>query len=492
MFRYTLAAAVSLLLTIVPGLSLAQQDPGVMGNYGQTSIFVRINDTIDTNIYYPGSEGVVDPSGAPYPVIVLAHAQLGLPAQQVGTGEHLASWGYIVLVPRVAGTDYNTNAGIMQTVLTYIINQNGNPMSMWYQNVNTTKVGMAGHRRGGLSAIIVTKNDARVDVLCLLDCQDNAGEGAGHMFAIHKPVMVEMAEASSCNDNGSAAQIYTNAYSPKYKMKLINGSSCDFENPTTALCTFSCGDDHEYRHYLAKKYMTAWFNAYLAGNTAYFIYLTGSYAYDDVANGYVEIDHLGVPLIPTFTPTETVGPTNTATPSPTRTGMPTWTPTNTWPATPTFTPSPSKTVTPTFTPTITKSATPTPSVNPSHSSTPTPTPSFTPTKNPTPDHPFPMIYLGGYWDTYIDRANGGQMTLIAFLVDRENDVARVDILYNGYPTGLMLFDNGTNGDWKPGDSLHTYSMLIGAGLPENNWLLQLRAIDLGSRQSEMWPYLVVK
>lgn len=484
-------------LLFFPPICLAQTyDPGAMGQFGYAYVNVQIPGTtgdILTSIYYPGNSTSVDPDAIPCPVIVWGHNYLRGPMYHTKFAEHLASWGYIVLLPTfIQGNNHQGNAADMKACLTYIGIQNVTPGSIFQGTINTNKYSLGGHGTGGLSAIIGTSTDPRVKCLITADAHD-AGLGSGAIKNVHIPAgFVRGAPNPSCNENGSAGNIYTQANPPKEDIMVVGASTCDFEEPTGPACTIVCGDVSDLRRYLCKKYLTAWLQVYLRGDTSYLLWLTGEEIMKDVDDGLISVRWEGVPVVNTPTPTATIGPSATHTPIPTFTPIPTHTAVPTWTPLPTWSPSPTKSPLPSSTPTPTKSPLPTSTPNPAHSSTPTPTATRTPTPFPTPPGPEPILLLGGYWDTNITRAYGGIMMLIAYVTDRDNDVTKVEVFYQGIPTGFILYDNGTHGDWRPGDRLYTNNLQIGAGYPPNRFLLEIQAIDIGGRVSHFWPYIPVK
>jgi PKD repeat protein len=101
----------------------------------------------------------------------------------------------------------------------------------------------------------------------------------------------------------------------------------------------------------------------------------------------------------------------------------------------------------------------------------------------------PRILVAGYWDTYLDTINGGTLTMLV-LLDEANP-ARVELLYEGEPTGLELVDDGSGGDWVAGDTLYTRSLDVGALPAPMRLLFTLRAVDLAGNRSDEWPYLTI-
>ncbi|MBN2055241.1 hypothetical protein JW905_09985 [bacterium] len=102
----------------------------------------------------------------------------------------------------------------------------------------------------------------------------------------------------------------------------------------------------------------------------------------------------------------------------------------------------------------------------------------------------PMIYAAGYWDTEISTAFGGPFTMLAAVLDE--DVDTVEIYIGGAPTGALLMDDGSQGDWAANDGLYSLAIGdVGPGVPPGQFLAEIVATDLAGNQSMMWPYLEI-
>lgn len=105
----------------------------------------------------------------------------------------------------------------------------------------------------------------------------------------------------------------------------------------------------------------------------------------------------------------------------------------------------------------------------------------------------PYIFFGGYWDTFISSESGGNFTLLAYVVDPQgpDDIINVEIYFMGQPTGVYLFDDGTNGDWQANDSVYTISATIPPGIEPNEYLIELVANDAEGNFSTPYPLSLI-
>jgi dienelactone hydrolase len=305
----TLAVAVLLLtagMLLVTAVHTARSqtatDPGLLGPCAVISQTVTVSSTVQTFIYYPSaSQCSVGPS-APYPGIAFAHgfSMFGFSdgaKENTGNGEHLASWGYVVAIPKLSD-GAETRIAETVAVLNYLETQASTPGSFLYQKVDVTRLATAGHSLGGATALAMAARDSRIKAVAALDPVYHEGDFGGegdpvwHPEAegpnITAPTGILGAPPSSCNAQSDYTDIYPLVGATHKASFLIGGAShCDFADPGNTFCSFTCGSTDPSRTRLSQKYMTAWFNYYLHFNPEYYAYLYGANADSDVASGLI-------------------------------------------------------------------------------------------------------------------------------------------------------------------------------------------------------------
>jgi dienelactone hydrolase len=285
-------------------VSQTATDPGQPGPCSVITQTVTISSTIQTNIYYPGTDQCGLGLGAPYPAIVFAHGfgMFGLSngaTDNAGNGRHLASWGYVAAIPKLSD-DAETRVAETLAALNYVAAQAGTPGSFLYQKVDVTRLATAGHSLGGATALAIAARDARVKAVVVLDpvyhSSDSSGQEGPPVWNpqaeapnITVPTGILGAPPNSCNAQADYADIYPLVGAIHKASFLLNGvSHCVFADPGSFFCSFVCGGATGVdKTRLSQKYMTAWLNYYLHFNAGYYGYLYGAQADADVANGLV-------------------------------------------------------------------------------------------------------------------------------------------------------------------------------------------------------------
>lgn len=94
--------------------------------------------------YYPAQ---LEDSGDQWPAVVFVNGTGVYAAKYPALFRHLASWGFIVL----GNEDPCTFSGdSTDATLAWLLEQNGDPDSVFYQKVDTAHMGLSGHSQGGV------------------------------------------------------------------------------------------------------------------------------------------------------------------------------------------------------------------------------------------------------------------------------------------------------------------------------------------------------
>ncbi len=301
-----LAAGATLWLgsnTAQPFETVSPDQPGPCPVSSQTA---QVNGDIETYFYYPSTDQCGNQLSAPYPAVVLAHG-FGLfgiideAATHAGNGEHLASWGYVVAIPRLPD-DVDGRIADVQDVLSYLQTETGRQGSFLHRKVDVDRLALAGHSFGGVTVLAVAARDSRVQAVVAMDPVYHQGgpfpgeepeiwdpDVEGPQIGV--PTYIIGAPVSNCNSEGDYAEIYPYiGATHKASLLIVGASHCDFMDPGNAFCYLICGGEADpEKTRLIQKYTTAWFNYYLHVDTDSFAYLYGVESQLDVAAGRIEL-----------------------------------------------------------------------------------------------------------------------------------------------------------------------------------------------------------
>lgn len=294
-----LKAAVITLLLVRP--AIAATDPGQAGPHltarETVSLPATAGATLSVDVFYPrDANGSVAPGAVPCPVIVLGHGFSQSKSQHTNQGFHLASRGFLVLIPNFAGgSDHSRNADDLSKCLDWMVARNAGPASRFFKTVRVQRMGATGHSAGGLSALVAASRDSRVRAVAPMDPVDNNSLGVNALASVSIPVAITYSEPSSCNASGSAAVLYAAAPAAKRGIKIVGANHTDPQDPAGFLSVLTCGMANSARQTLYRRYVTGWFEYYLKADQSYapFVFaLAGGQAASDVAAGLITYDRI--------------------------------------------------------------------------------------------------------------------------------------------------------------------------------------------------------
>jgi dienelactone hydrolase len=234
------------------------------------------------------------PSAGPYPVVVVGHG-LELPVTEyVSYLQRLASFGYVALTVDFPATIFTVDNPTQAKDMSAGIDWAQGKASV---HADATTAGMTGHSLGGKVALLAATEDPRVKAAILLDPVDGGGPTgcnapmcvnvAPLMPGLHIPTgfVGETTDATAAfMACAPAAQNYTTFYAgtntPSLEVTAIGadhmsflddvascGLVCSFCNPATA--------PNAQVNDMARAFVTAFYERWIRGDTAYDTYLTG-------------------------------------------------------------------------------------------------------------------------------------------------------------------------------------------------------------------------
>jgi predicted dienelactone hydrolase len=202
---------------------------------------------------------------------VLGHGFLSSKARHVNQGRHLATRGFIVVIPTFkGGADHSRNADDMRVLVSWMLYLGTAAGSPFQGTVRADRIATTGHSAGGLSAILAAARDARIVATFPMDPVDVGSLGTTALAAMpRKAIGMAWSEPSACNAFGSAVALFTAAKAPKFGVRIIGATHTDPMDPADVLSQAVCGAAAPARQALYRKYVTAWLEFVLHGDARY-------------------------------------------------------------------------------------------------------------------------------------------------------------------------------------------------------------------------------
>ena len=263
-------------------------------------------------------------TSAKSPVVVLDHGfQLGAELY-ASYGQHLASWGYVAIVPQmpgglIGGPSHLDLSDYLLGVLDWIDADSVSSTGALEGKSDPKRLGLAGHSMGGKISLLTATRDARSKAVFAIDPVDAAGgpiPGSEQEYPSVTPELmgsikiptVFLGETTNATCTGFMCQAcapqddnfhqyFVHATNPALQIEVLGANHMSFlDNPNCGLTCSVCPkgtDDPAKTRWLTRRYMTSFFNAVLRDQAGYREYLVGAKMAADVAGGLVKSEAKG-------------------------------------------------------------------------------------------------------------------------------------------------------------------------------------------------------
>ncbi|MDY0004400.1 MAG: hypothetical protein RBU30_24070 [Polyangia bacterium] len=303
--------------TIGPDAS-APQDPGETGGETPTTWTEQVAvgsggeaTTLTVTLHGPSSAG-------PHPVLIFTHGFQLAPSDYASYGQHLASWGYVVIMPAMPGSAFSpTPHRVLKIYLRDLITwveTNGTTVGGPLQGkADVSRLALAGHSMGGKISFLAATEDARPKGVFGVDPVDAAG-GLGGPSADYPSVTPELMPqitvpivslGETLNSTGGMMgqacapaadnfqQYYQYATSPALEVDVKNANHMSFlDDPNCGFVCSACPagtDDTAVTRRLTRRTLTAFLEVFLRQRPEHRYWLTGAGMTADVTAGLLSI-----------------------------------------------------------------------------------------------------------------------------------------------------------------------------------------------------------
>lgn len=243
-----------------------------MGTYSVARQSIKANDDQikSYEIYYPSA---LETSLEQYPLVIMVNGT-GYPVSKYREVlKHLASWGFIV----AGNEDEQSRSGESSArTLDYLITSNSDSSSIFYNRIDTGRIGIAGHSQGGVGAInAVTEqsNGSKYKAIWTASttspfwAQDDI-LGSTWSYDISKVAIPCMMVAGTGTwDAGTATDITATEGQGICPLWSLTQNYEVINNTVPKVMGRLTGKDHGDMLRYADGYMTAWFMLWLKGDT---------------------------------------------------------------------------------------------------------------------------------------------------------------------------------------------------------------------------------
>jgi pimeloyl-ACP methyl ester carboxylesterase len=212
-----------------------------------------------------GDNTPYDGSGAPYPAISFGHGFLASPELYRSTLEHLATWGYFVVAPETNNDLYPFALPLSEAIrycLTYLEQQNINPTSWLFGQVDVVRFGVSGHSMGGGASILAAAEDNRIKVVVNLAAAETVPSAIQASSCITVPHMLVSGSEDIITPIQIQQYMYDAGFAPKLLPIIRGGSHHGFADCPISGCS-SGSLPWAIQLQITRRLLTAFFELYL-------------------------------------------------------------------------------------------------------------------------------------------------------------------------------------------------------------------------------------
>jgi dienelactone hydrolase len=299
---------VSVLVALLVG-SLPAQTPdfSAPGPYGSAYRTEDIQGTTElmpgSRIYYPDSGGAFPVSAVPAPIVAFGHGwQMGID-RYYSYGAHLASWGYVVVLPTISNPlinpEHDKRARLMIDAAMFVSALDTVTADHLFGRLDRWNWGFAGHSMGGAISLLAADTFGMPDtlraVVALASPQTTPETHSAHL-AVPKMLLTGSID-NIAPWSGVRSAFWADAPAPG-AFAVIRGANhgyyMDFsyfwENGGTATITRAT------QQMICRRHMTAYFERHVHGDSSEWNF---AYAYGDSLLGHPSMESVEVRLYPT-------------------------------------------------------------------------------------------------------------------------------------------------------------------------------------------------
>lgn len=270
-----------ILLVIFSCTLLIAQNP-IYDTIGRYQVAFRIENITgqfetmtNSRIYYPDSNNQIPQSAVPCPIVVFGHGYLMSIDRYYSYAQHLASWGYVVVLPTISNPfpipEHYTRAHSMVDAARWTANKNFVIGDIFYNKLNSYNWGFVGHSMGGGIALLAADTFKLYDTLkAVVSFASPQTTPQTHSENLLLPKMILAGSIDNIAPWQQIRQAYwQNAPAPGVFAVIAGANhgyfmdySYSYENGGTA--TISRGLQQK----ISRRYMTAYFERYLHNDTS--------------------------------------------------------------------------------------------------------------------------------------------------------------------------------------------------------------------------------
>ncbi|WP_439657406.1 alpha/beta hydrolase family protein [Lentzea sp. HUAS TT2] len=262
--------------TLATPASAAPPDYGLPGSYPVAySDVTAVADgrSVPARVHYPATaSGVNQPvATGRFPAIAFGHGFFQATSKYTSTSTHLASWGFVVVVPTTQGglsPSHSAFADDLNTGLAWLVAQDATAGSRFREHITTTALGASGHSMGGGAAVLAAARNPKITTISTYAAAETNPSAKDAAATLRAPAQFLAGSQDTITPPGEHQRPMFAAKAPSKQLRTITGGfHCGFMDSSGLFCD-NGSITRAAQLVAAKRVITSWFRHYLAGDAA--------------------------------------------------------------------------------------------------------------------------------------------------------------------------------------------------------------------------------
>ena len=221
---------------------LAQPGP-LVPSTREVSVVRANGSTFAATVHYPATAAQagapVDAANGPYPIIAFGHGFLTPVSQYASTGAHLASWGFVVLLPQTQGSLFPSHSAFaddLVSALDWMGGQAGAAGSPWSGAVDPSRRGVMGHSMGGGCALVAADRDPSIRVAVPFSAAETNPSSTNACLGVSVATRIVVGSQDTIVPPSTNAPMFANLRGPAQVVSITGGYHCGFIDGGIPFC----------------------------------------------------------------------------------------------------------------------------------------------------------------------------------------------------------------------------------------------------------------
>lgn len=205
---------------------------------------VRANGSSFTaTVHYPATAAQagapVDAANGPYPIIAFGHGFVTPVTQYASTGAHLASWGFVVLLPQTQGSLFPSHAAFaadLRSSLDWMAAEGGVSGSPWAGAVDGSRRGVMGHSMGGGCALVAADRDPSIRCVVPMSAAETNPSSTDACLGVSTATRIINGSQDTIVSPSTNVPMFANLRGPSQLVTIAGGFHCGFIDSPILFC----------------------------------------------------------------------------------------------------------------------------------------------------------------------------------------------------------------------------------------------------------------